>query len=129
MKEKPLIRLCTKSNSDISKSGENMSGQLVCHSLQLMEVFIPLYFTNGVEQLSSFRWQPFQCRQKVARSAARSIFVGIYRDEIYSLQILLSRTQAGPGRTVKQEQEEISPNHVQRLNLISVQSDNQYDLL
>ena len=33
---------------------------------------------------------------------------------------MLSRTHAGPGRTVKQEQEEISPNHVQRLNLISV---------
>ena len=43
-----------------------------------------------------------------------------YRDEIYSLQILLSRTQAAPGRTVKKEQEEISPNHVQRINLISV---------
>ena len=43
-----------------------------------------------------------------------------YRDEIYSLQILLSRTQAGPGRTVKQEQEEISLNHVKRINLISV---------
>ena len=43
-----------------------------------------------------------------------------YRDEIYSFQILLSRTQAGPGRTVKQEQEDISPNHVQRINLISV---------
>ena len=36
------------------------------------------------------------------------------------MQILLSRTQTRPGRTVKQEQEEISPNHVQRLNLISV---------
>ena len=34
---------------------------------------------------------------------------------------MLSRTHAGPGRTVKQEQEEISPNHIQRLNLISVQ--------
>ena len=44
----------------------------------------------------------------------------IYRDEIYSLQNLLSRTQAGPGRTVKKEQQEISPNHVQRINLISV---------
>ena len=43
-----------------------------------------------------------------------------YRDEINSLQILLSRTQAGPGRTVKQEQEEISPNHAQTINLISV---------
>ena len=40
---------------------------------------------------------------------------------MYSLQILLSRTKARPVRTVKQEQEEISPNHVQRLNLISVQ--------
>ena len=36
------------------------------------------------------------------------------------MQNLLSRTQAGPGRTVKKEQEEISPNHVQRLNLFSV---------
>ena len=44
----------------------------------------------------------------------------MYRDEIYSLQILLSRTQAGPGRTVKQEEEEVSPNHIRRLNLISV---------
>ena len=34
--------------------------------------------------------------------------------------MLLSRTKAGPGRTVQQEQEEISQNHVQRLNLISV---------
>ena len=30
-----------------------------------------------------------------------------------SMYVLLSRTQAGPGRTVKQEQEEISRNHVQ----------------
>ena len=29
------------------------------------------------------------------------------------LFVLLSRTQAGPGRTVKQEQEKISRNHVQ----------------
>ena len=53
----------------------------------------------------------------------REILGLVYRDEIYSLQILLSRTQAGPGRTDKQEQEEISPNHVQRINLISVQSE------
>ena len=32
---------------------------------------------------------------------------------------MLSRTQAGPGRTV--EQDEISSNHVQRLNLITWQ--------
>ena len=30
---------------------------------------------------------------------------GLYRDEIYSLQILLSKTQAGPGGTDKQQQE------------------------
>ena len=36
------------------------------------------------------------------------------------MQILLSRTQAGPGRTVKQEQEEISPNHVQTFSGCSV---------
>ena len=43
-----------------------------------------------------------------------------YRDEINSLQIQLSRTQAGPGRAVKEQQEQNSPNHVQRINLISV---------
>ena len=42
----------------------------------------------------------------------------LYRDEINSLQIQLGRTQAGPGRAVKEQK---SPNHVQRINLISVQ--------
>ena len=36
-----------------------------------------------------------------------------YRDLLKGVQILLSNSQAGPGRTVKQEQEEISRNHVQ----------------
>ena len=36
----------------------------------------------------------------------------VQRCEIYSFQIFLSRSKAGPGRTVKQEQEEISPNHL-----------------
>ena len=36
------------------------------------------------------------------------------------MQILLSRTQAGPGRTVKQEQEDISRNHVQTFSGCSV---------
>ena len=45
----------------------------------------------------------------------------MYRGELKGLHVLLSRIQAEPGRTVKQEQEKISPNHVQRLNLISVQ--------
>ena len=44
-----------------------------------------------------------------------------YRAEKKSLQILLSSTQAGTGRKVKQEQEEISHNHVPRFFLSSVQ--------
>ena len=43
-----------------------------------------------------------------------------YRAEKKSLQILLSSTKAGPGRKVKQEQEEISRNHVPRLFLSSL---------
>ena len=39
--------------------------------------------------------------------------VVIYRGGNKGLYGLLSRTQAGPGRTVKQEQEEMSLNHVQ----------------
>ena len=38
-----------------------------------------------------------------------------YRDRLKSMQILLSRTQAGPGRTGKQEQEQTSRNHVRTL--------------
>ena len=35
-----------------------------------------------------------------------------YRDRLKGVRILLSNSQAGPGRTVKQEQEDISCNHV-----------------
>ena len=35
------------------------------------------------------------------------------RDRLKGVQILLSNSQAGPGRKVKKEQEEISRNHVQ----------------
>ena len=45
---------------------------------------------------------------------------GLYRDRLKSMLILLSRTQAGPGRAGKQEQEQISPNHLQAFWLISV---------
>ena len=38
------------------------------------------------------------------------------------MQILISNSKAGPGRTVKQEQEEISRNHVQAFIPGSVQS-------
>ena len=45
-----------------------------------------------------------------------------YRAPGKSMYFLLSRTQAGPGRTVKQEQEEISRNHVQTFISPSVYS-------
>ena len=37
----------------------------------------------------------------------------MYRDRLKGMQILLSNSQAGPGRKVKQEQEEISRNLVE----------------
>ena len=46
--------------------------------------------------------------------------LGKYREPTKGLQILLSTTQAGPGRAVKEEQEEISPNHVQAIYGASV---------
>ena len=45
---------------------------------------------------------------------------GWYRAPGKSLYVLLSRTQAGPGRKVKQGQEEISRNHVQTFICLSV---------
>ena len=56
----------------------------------------------------------------IASCAAIDGLKELYRDEIYSLQNLLSRTQARPGRPPKKEQEEISLNHIQRINLIFV---------
>ena len=44
----------------------------------------------------------------------------VYRGVNKGLYVLLSRTQAGPGRTVKQEQEELSRNHIQTFICLSV---------
>ena len=38
---------------------------------------------------------------------------GLYKDRLKGVHILLSNSQAGPSRKVKQEQEEISRNHVE----------------
>ena len=43
-----------------------------------------------------------------------------YRGINKGLYVLLSRTQEGPGRAVKQEQEEMSRNHVQTFIYLSV---------
>ena len=45
----------------------------------------------------------------------------VYRGVNKGLHVFLSRTQGGPGRTVKQEQEEISRKHVQTFIYLSVE--------
>ena len=44
----------------------------------------------------------------------------MYRSANKGVYVLLSSTQAGPGRTAKQEQEEISRNHVHTFICLSV---------
>ena len=67
-----------------------------------------------------------QCLKRVLMTSSNGLLINnnnlgtIYRAEKKSLQILLSSTHAGPGGKVKQEQEEISRNHVPRLFLGSV---------
>ena len=46
-------------------------------------------------------------------SLVLTVFFVNYRYRLKGMQILLSRTQAGAGRTGKQEQEQTSRNHVQ----------------
>ena len=46
--------------------------------------------------------------------------INTYRGVNIGLYVLLSRTQAGPGRTVKKEQDEIYRNHVQTFIFPSV---------
>ena len=43
-----------------------------------------------------------------------------YRGEQKGMQVLLNRTQAWPGRAIKQEQEQNSRNHVQAFLFVSV---------
>ena len=64
---------------------------------------------------------PFSSKDGAANCTPSMLYKRhLYRELEKGLQILLSRTQAGPGRAVKQEQEEISPNHVQAISGASV---------
>ena len=58
---------------------------------------------------------PLAGRAVIALMCSSNCARGIYRGGNKGLCVLLSKTQAGPGRTVKQEQEEISRNHVQTI--------------
>ena len=49
-----------------------------------------------------------------------------YRDRLKGVQVLLSNSQVGPGREVKQEQEEISRNHVQSREKVFVRGCEKY---
>ena len=61
---------------------------------------------------------------KIVFAADASVADGLeqYRGGNKGLFVLVSRTQAGPGRAVKQEQEEISRNHVQTFISPSVET-------
>ena len=54
-------------------------------------------------------------------SSSSQVGSELYREANKGLYVLVSRTQARPGRTVKQEQEEISRNHAQTFIYPSVQ--------
>ena len=54
----------------------------------------------------------FRNRRRRRKEAIKSFANLQYRDRLKSVLILLSRVQAGPGRKVKQEQEDISRNCV-----------------
>ena len=83
-----------------------MTSQVVYVTLQAMSAhsfFISTHQKCLVPQSPHYFCIKFDGNEKVSK----------YRAEKKYLQMLLSRTQAGPGRKVKQEQEEISRNHVQ----------------
>ena len=64
------------------------------------------------ESLANIRGQTLHCSQ------FKELY---YRGVNKGLYVLLSRTQAEPGRKVKQQQKEISRNHVQTFIYLSVQ--------
>ena len=66
-------------------------------------------------------WHRIQCwKVVVTEYRATRIIEEVYRGSNKGLHVMLSMTLAGPGRTVKQEQEEISRNHIQTFICLSV---------
>ena len=108
--------------ADVAKSLEAMKTSfklLKTENILLLSVFtvysgILLGFWSGVYGTALSRTEGFEDPKSMPGEFS------MYRAEKKSMQILLSSTQAGPGRKVKQEQEEISRNHVPRLFLNSV---------
>ena len=119
----PIARGGSKSNPPICIYRVNMELFVGGLRVSVCKTATPCHRLGLCGGLFSYR---LSCQDREPRllfaseSGRGGSFAHVYRDEIYSLQIVLSRTQARPGRTVKQGQEEISPNHVRRINLISV---------
>ena len=63
--------------------------------------------------LGYFQWPHSTTRCHAVHVKAELLLPLLYRDRLKSMQILLSMTQEGPGRTGKQEQEQTSRNHIQ----------------
>ena len=111
--------------ADVAKSLDAMKTSfklLKTENILLLSVFtvysgILLGFWSGVYGTALSRTEGFEDPKSMPGEFS------MYRAEKKSMQILLSSTQAGPGRKVKQQQEEISRNHVPRLFLSSVCAD------
>ena len=78
-------------------------------------IFSLIFYNNN--NFNAFNVPMWQCAHVLARLPSLvhllKIPPSLYRARNKGMLILLSNSQAGPGRTVKQEQEEISRNHVQ----------------
>ena len=83
-----------------------------------------LTWNSGVEEQSASAASCSVSRRLVSNRCHHfsplSLPQRMYRGANKGVHVLLSKTQAGPGRTDKQEQEEISRNHVQTFICLSV---------
>ena len=73
----------------------------------------PLRGVNQSEQCNSAP-EEFHSKVKIGWNLEDKVY-HTSREPGKGLYILLSRTQVGPGRAISQEQDEISPNHVQAI--------------
>ena len=64
--------------------------------------------------------------KRISKERTCLIVPFVYRGVNKGLYVLLSRTQIGPGRTVKQEQEEISCDHVQLFTSLYISNEKVY---
>ena len=123
LRNRALVILCDHDHKN--KKGLQHYSQNVGRYIRLFDFIILWSWTS---QIVSFVQTELLCRHELACYMSdifciwlrpRTSYRVIRGPHIYisrkSMYFLLCRTQAGPGRTVKQGQEEISRNHVPRL--------------